>query len=86
MHEPVVVSLEDLKNCQFSKHLIATKYLIQIPASVPLTTLEEAFGPSSLGILIVKDLPSQFSNLRHEVLSYASYLANLPTAELGMCL
>lgn len=81
----MVVSLEDLKNCQSSKHLIGPNYLM-IPASVPLTTLEEAFGPSSLGILIVKDLPSQFSNLRHEVLSYASYLANLPTAELGMCL
>ena len=46
--------------------------------------LEEAFGHSSLGILIVKDLPSQFSHLRHALLSYASYLANLPTEELGM--
>ena len=46
--------------------------------------LEEAFGHSSLGILIVKDLPSQFSHLRHVLLSYASYLANLPTEELGM--
>ena len=47
-------------------------------------TLEEAFGPFSLGILIVKDLPSRFLKLRHEVLSYASYLANLPPEELGM--
>ena len=47
-------------------------------------TLEEAFGHSSLGIMIVKDLPSQFSQLRHILLSYASYLANLPTEELGM--
>ena len=46
--------------------------------------LEEAFGHSSLGILIVKDLPSKFSHLRHVLLSYASYLANLPTEELGM--
>ena len=46
--------------------------------------LEEAFGHSSLGILIVKNLPSQFSHLRHVLLSYASYLANLPTEELGM--
>lgn len=52
---------------------------------MPFQTLEEAFGPSSLGILVVKDLPSRFLRLRHEVLSYASYLANLPTGELGMC-
>ncbi|KAM0806340.1 hypothetical protein BDR22DRAFT_796886 [Usnea florida] len=51
-------------------------------SSVSFETLEEAFGPSSLGILIVKDLPSRFSQLRHEVLSYASYLANLPPEEL----
>ena len=53
---------------------------------MPFQTLEEAFGPSSLGILIVKDLPLRFSQLRHEVLSYASYLANLPAGELGTCL
>ncbi|MCJ1288439.1 hypothetical protein MMC26_007796 [Xylographa opegraphella] len=45
---------------------------------VPFETLEEAFGPSSLGILLVKDLPLEFSRLREKVLSYASYLANLP--------
>ena len=50
---------------------------------MPLQTLEDAFGASSLGILIVKDLPSRFLQLRHEVLSHASYLANLPTEELG---
>ena len=85
MHEPVVVSLEDLENCQSSRYLTETRHLIRISASVPFATLEEAFGPSSLGILIVKDLPSRFSDLRHELLSYASYLANLPKAELGMC-
>ncbi len=51
---------------------------------MPFQTLEEAFGPSSLGILIVKDLPSRFYQLRHQVLSYASYLANLTSEELGM--
>ena len=51
---------------------------------MPFQTLEEAFGPSSLGILIVKDLPSRFYRLRHQVLSYASYLANLNSEELGM--
>lgn len=51
-------------------------------SSVSFETLEEAFGPSSLGILIVKDLPSRFPGLRHEVLSYASYLAHMPLDEL----
>ncbi len=46
-------------------------------------SLEEAFGPSSLGILIVKDLPARFLDLRLGLLSYASYLANLPREELG---
>jgi hypothetical protein len=51
--------------------------------SVPFDALEAAFGPSSLGILIVKDLPSEFPELRRNLLSYASYLANLPNDELG---
>lgn len=55
-------------------------------ASVPFGSLEEAFGASSLGIMIVKDLPSRFVELRHKLLSYASYLANLPSEELGICL
>ena len=60
--------------------------LMYLTASVPFGSLEEAFGPSSLGIMIVKDLPSRFVELRHKLLSYASYLANLPTEELGTCL
>ena len=59
-------------------------HLTRISARVPFQILEEAFGHSSLGILVVKDLPSQFPHLRHALLSYASYLANLPTGELGM--
>jgi hypothetical protein len=51
--------------------------------SVPLDMLEEAFGPASLGIIIVRDLPEQFVALRRKLLSYASYLANLPAEELG---
>ena len=50
--------------------------------SVPFATLEEAFGPSSLGIIIVKDLPELYASLRLRVLSSASYLANLPETEL----
>ena len=45
--------------------------------------LEHAFGPTSLGILLVKDLPPSFSGLRQQLLSFSSYLANLPTTELG---
>ena len=51
---------------------------------MPFETLDHAFGPSSLGILIVRDLPSKFADLRLRVLSYASYLANLPPDDLGM--
>jgi len=53
--------------------------------SVPLATLEDAFGPQSLGIIIVRDLPRRFLELRKSLLSCSSYLANLPAAELGKC-
>lgn len=46
-------------------------------------TLTEAFGPESLGIIVVKDLPSTFAELRAKVLANASYLAALPDEELG---
>lgn len=51
--------------------------------TVSFDTLTKAFGPSSLGIIVVKDLPSTFSDLRTKVLSNASYLAALPEPELG---
>jgi hypothetical protein len=51
--------------------------------SVPFGTLEDAFGPSSLGILVVRGLPKNFSKLRLNLLSYSSYLANLPQEHLG---
>ncbi|ROV95005.1 hypothetical protein VMCG_08335 [Cytospora schulzeri] len=50
--------------------------------SVPFETLQEAFGPESLGILIVKDVPEEFVDLRRRALSYSSYLGNLPKSEL----
>ncbi|OAA62268.1 hypothetical protein ISF_05277 [Cordyceps fumosorosea ARSEF 2679] len=50
--------------------------------NVSFETLQQAFGPDSLGILVVKDVPKQFPKLRHSALSYASYLGNLPHAEL----
>ncbi|PGH12920.1 hypothetical protein AJ80_06525 [Polytolypa hystricis UAMH7299] len=53
-----------------------------IAGTVPFETLTEAFGPSSLGIIVVKDLPEKFNDLRSQVLSNASYLAALPENEL----
>ncbi|EEH18982.2 hypothetical protein PABG_01301 [Paracoccidioides brasiliensis Pb03] len=50
--------------------------------SVSFETLTEAFGPSSLGIIIVNDLPARFKELRAEALSNASYVATLPQEEL----
>ncbi|KAJ5278805.1 hypothetical protein N7478_004177 [Penicillium angulare] len=50
--------------------------------TVSFDTLTEAFGPASLGIIVVKDLPEHFAELRAKVLSNASYLAALPEKEL----
>ncbi|KAF4782407.1 hypothetical protein HER10_EVM0011890 [Colletotrichum scovillei] len=50
--------------------------------NVPFEKLVEAFGPDSLGILVVKNVPPEFPELRRQALSYASYLGNLPKAEL----
>ncbi|KAI9705930.1 MAG: hypothetical protein M1836_005336 [Candelina mexicana] len=49
---------------------------------VSLSSLENAFGPSSLGILIVNNLPPEYISLRQKLLSYASYLAALPVEDL----
>ncbi|KAJ5758132.1 uncharacterized protein N7511_006826 [Penicillium nucicola] len=53
-----------------------------IDGTVSFDTLTEAFGPASLGIIVVKDLPATFAELRKTVLSNASYLAALPESEL----
>ncbi|KAH8596732.1 hypothetical protein B0O99DRAFT_593526 [Bisporella sp. PMI_857] len=50
--------------------------------NVPFATLEEAFGPDSLGIILVKDVPQDFKELRHRLLNYSSYLGNLPSVHL----
>jgi hypothetical protein len=52
---------------------------------VDFALLEEAFGPASLGIIVVKDLPSKFHTLRHKLLSYSSALASLSPEQLGRC-
>jgi len=51
--------------------------------NVSFQTLLDAFGPDSLGIIIVKDVPEEFVQLRHRLLSYSSYLGNLPQFRLG---
>jgi hypothetical protein len=51
---------------------------------VSFEALQEAFGPDSLGILVVKDVPENFAELRLRLLSYSSYLGNLPKETLGM--
>jgi hypothetical protein len=53
--------------------------------NVKFSDLEEAFGPDSLGIIVVKGLPVRFAELRHRLLSYSSYLASLPQEELCTC-
>ncbi len=45
--------------------------------------LEEAFGPESLGIIVVKGLPEKFHALRLRLLSYSSALASLSPEQLG---
>jgi len=77
----VTVSLADLKNGKISLPL--GRQLLTSTGNVSFATLEEAFGPSSLGIIIVKDVPSEFVELRHRLLSYSSYLGNLPSFHLG---
>lgn len=63
------------------------EYYLTHPVTVSLADLKTgicddllpyAFGPSSLGIIIVKDLPKEFLDLRFKVLSSASTLARLP--------
>lgn len=49
--------------------------------NVSSETLQQAFGPESLGILVVKDVPQEFAELRHRLLSYASYMGNLSEAD-----
>ncbi|KAK2786887.1 hypothetical protein FQN52_007631 [Onygenales sp. PD_12] len=53
-----------------------------VEGSISFETLTEAFGPASLGIIVVKDLPPRFKELRASVLSNASYVAALPEDEL----
>lgn len=82
--QAVTVSLTDLENgkCHFSLYIPQHTHPENVGV-VSFDSLTEAFGPSSLGIIIVKDLPQEFVQLRAQVLSNASYLAALPNPELG---
>ncbi|KAL2840235.1 hypothetical protein BJX68DRAFT_246863 [Aspergillus pseudodeflectus] len=66
------------------KHVQAVTVSLQelVEGTVSFDTLTEAFGPSSLGIIVVKDLDEKFQRLRAQVLSNASYLAALGEDEL----
>ncbi|RDL42384.1 Uncharacterized protein BP5553_02363 [Venustampulla echinocandica] len=50
--------------------------------NVSFSTLQDAFGPESLGIIIVNGVSPEFVQLRHRLLSYASYVGNLPQFKL----
>lgn len=80
---PVTVSLDDLRTGQTFTHDCIYPQTKLNEDAVSFNTLEQAFGPSSLGILLVSGLPSTFLPLRHRLLSHASHLANLPSTELG---
>lgn len=90
--QAVTVSLNDLVNGNVSWGTPASDSCIPgqaantIAGTVSFDTLTEAFGPSSLGIIVVKDLPEKFVQLRKQVLSNASYLAALSQSELGKLL
>lgn len=72
--------MEQSKIQQAQAVTVSLKDLVE--GNISFDTLTEAFGPSSLGIIVVKDLPAQFKDLRSQVLSNASYVATLPEAEL----
>jgi hypothetical protein len=75
----IVMSSETVKRVD----VVSVSWQALQHGTVPFTTLEEAFGPNSLGILVVRDLPGNFPSLRENLLSYSSYLANLPKEHLG---
>ncbi|KAK2756151.1 hypothetical protein FQN54_005559 [Arachnomyces sp. PD_36] len=63
-------------------HAVTVSIQELLEGTVSFETLTDAFGPSSLGIIVVKDLPAEFKALRAQVLSNASYLAALPEDQL----
>ena len=84
--KPVTVTLEALRNGDFpcaTENPTTLRHIkLTSTGTVPFSTLEQAFGPTSLGILLVSNLPDHFHTDRSDVLSHASYLAALPPSEL----
>lgn len=65
----------------YSSHPVIVSYE-DISNGINDDLLNSAFGPDSLGIIIVKDLPSKFKELRAKVLTAVSVLSHLPELEL----
>lgn len=57
--------------------------LSELRKGLEFETLENAFDDNSLGIIVVKDLPREYHQLRTKVLLLASKLAQLPEEELA---
>lgn len=60
-----------------------TVTLEELSSGLNFQILEKAFGPDSLGIIVISDLPDLFHGLRLDVLKQMSLLANLPPSELA---
>lgn len=60
-----------------------TVTLDQLQLGVEFSALDKAFGPESLGILVVDGLPSEYHELRATVLTQLSVLATLPAGVLA---
>lgn len=84
--DPVTVSLGALESgTLFAQCLLRSRVLNSElgTGTVDFASLEAAFGPDSLGIIVVSGLPEKFVALRRRLLSYASHLGNLPAGELA---
>lgn len=57
--------------------------LQQLTEGLSPSTLQDAFGPESLGIIIVTDIDPRFHALREKVLRGIFTLAHLPSAQLA---
>jgi len=84
--KPVVVSLAELEDGTFFPNRCVCRMVRTLThrgaGSVASSTLLEAFGPDSLGIIVVTALPARFAELRTRLLSYASHIASLPASTL----
>ncbi|GMM37654.1 hypothetical protein DASC09_049790 [Saccharomycopsis crataegensis] len=56
--------------------------LSSLKSGIPRESLNSAFGPDSLGIILISDLPSSYRSLRSKVLKSASLLSKLDSQVL----